>query len=159
MSFTFPRLQKITLNCFTCERFSSFIDGLRCLVQLEELNIRSLKGTVQETLLTNLLTANGRLHSVSFDQDSVFFNVSEVSQTVFYSNVQNLTVNITRNQALPHLFTLIPYIRRLHARIEECPYNSNLKQALNKLSPLVHLIDFHLYSTIGRWHFDEITGV
>ena len=160
MSFIFPRLQKITLYWFTFEKLLSFIDILENLSQLVELNIQCFTGAVKEPFLTKVLAANnGRLQSVSFDEDSVFLDVSKIDQAVHYVNIQKLIINITSQKMLPHLFALIPYVRRLYVRIEQRSYNSNLKQAFDKLSPLTHLIDFHLYSIIGRWDFDEIAGV
>jgi hypothetical protein len=160
ISFTFPQLQRITLDWFTGERLSSIIDILQNLPQLVELNIRSLMGAVEETLLVKALAANnGRLQSVTFDQESLFLNVPETNQTTSYLNIEKLALNVTQCRMLPHLFALIPCVRRLYVRIEEWSYNSSLKEAFNKLSPLIHLIDFQLYLIDFFCNLDEITDV
>jgi hypothetical protein len=161
MSFTFPLLQRVTLYCFTGESLLAFINLLQDLSQLVKLNIGSLKGTADEALLMNVLAANNnRLESVSFEQDSVFLDIPTVDQTVSYLNIQKLTVNITQAQMIPHLFALVPYVQQLYVRIEEQLFQPRtLKLSFNKLSPLSHLIDFHLNSVDLWWNLDEIDAV
>ncbi len=156
MSYTFPQLQRITLNWFTGKGLLSFIDIIQDLSHLVELNIRSLKEAVEETLLTKVLTANnGRLNSVMFDQDSVCLNVPAGHQTVSYLNIQKLTINIAETGMLPHLFALVPHVHRLYVSIEELSYGSNFTEAFVNQSPLIHLIDFHLYK-VDSWNLDDI---
>jgi hypothetical protein len=125
-----------------------------------ELNILFLKRTVDETLLTKVLTANnGRLESVSFDQNSVFLDIPTVDQTISYLNIQKLAINITQGRMLTHIFALVPYVHRLYVNIDEQSYKPNFKQAFINLSPLNHLIDFHLCSIGIFWNLDQIDAL
>jgi hypothetical protein len=125
-----------------------------------ELNIRFLKEAVDETLLTKVLSANnGRLESVSFDQNSAFLDVPIIDQTISYLNIQKLAVNIKQCRMLPYIFALVPYVHCLYINIEERSYKPNFKQALVNLSPLNHLIDFHLCSIDIFWNLDAIDAV
>jgi hypothetical protein len=60
---------------------------------------------------------------------------------------------------LPHLFALVLHIHSLYVSIGKLSYNSNLKEAFNNLSPLIHLINFHLCSIDLFWNLDEISQI
>ncbi|CAF3360559.1 unnamed protein product [Rotaria sp. Silwood1] len=157
ISFMFPQLQKLTLKWFTGERLWSFVDTLQNLSQLIELDIRFLKGKAQDTLLTKVLAVNnGQLTSISFDQDSIYLNISEENKPALSSNIIELKINVTQRQMLFRFLTWIPNIRWLHVHLNEISDSPVTKQELANLPSLIHLIDFKLHSINLFWTFDEL---
>ncbi|CAF3336710.1 unnamed protein product [Rotaria sp. Silwood1] len=157
ISFMFPQLQKLTLKWFTGERLWSFVDTLQNLSQLIELDIRFLKGKAQDTLLTKVLAVNnGQLTSISFDQDSIYLNISEENKPALSSNIIELKINVTQRQMLFRFLTWIPNIRCLHVHLNEISDSPVTKQELANLPSLIHLIEFKLHSINLVWTFDEV---
>jgi hypothetical protein len=158
LSLLFLQLQRLTIKWFTSERFLSFVDILHDFPQLTELDVRFLKGNTVDLLQLNVLSANNsRLEIVSFDQDSIDFDISENDTTIFYPNIQELTVNLIESKLIPRLFLLVPNVCRLHVNIDELSNNSENKPTIINLPPLVHLIAFQLRSINLFWTFDEIS--
>jgi hypothetical protein len=156
----FPNLQRLTIKWFTSERFLSFVDILQDFPQLTELDIRFLKGDTLDLLQSKVLSANNsRLEIVSFDQDSIDFDISENDTTIFYPNIQELTVNLIESKLIPRLFSLVPNVCRLHVNIDELSDNSEYKETILNLPSLVHLIAFQLRSINLFWTLDEITHI
>ena len=159
MSFTFPQLRRITLESFSGEQLSSFIDLIQDFSHLVELNIRSLKEPIEETLLTKVFAANnGRLNSVTFDEGSVFLEVPAIHETIAYLNIQELTIKIKQGEMLPHLFALVPHAHRLNVNIEESWDGWNFGEAFVTQPPLIHLTNFHL-CTVNPCNLDELDTV
>ena len=159
LSSLFPRLRTITLHWFTSQWLLSFIEKLPVLLELKEVNIRCLKGVLDNKLLTEIFGANDcRLNTITFDSLSKSLDVPEANHPFSYANIQKLTVNIRQGRMLARLFALIPCIQCLQVNVEEFLSKSNFAETFINLSPLTHLIDFHL-SSVGFWNLDEINAI
>jgi hypothetical protein len=160
LSLLFPRIQRLTVKWFTSERLLSFIDTLQDLPQLIELDIRFLKGSTIESLLEKVLSANnGQLSIVSFDHDSIDLDISDSMNIISYMNIQELTVNLTLAKFIPHLFQLVPNVRRLYLSIDELSNESDSTLTLTNVPHLIHLTVFQLRTMNLFWTFHEITYI
>lgn len=160
MSIIFPQLKSLTLKSFTTEDFMSYINNIEDHAHIVKLDIQSLAGDSQDTLLGKILAANSRrLTSVTFDQNADPFSIANEDELVFYPNIQELTINLTQARILPYLLKLVPNIRRLHVNFKELSMSPKMNNAWINISPLLHLVDFQLRSIELFWTFDEITDV
>ncbi|CAF2629591.1 unnamed protein product [Rotaria sp. Silwood2] len=160
LSMIFSQLHTLILACFTGEQLFTFLDAIKDLVQLVKLDIYCLEGKVPEELLRKILSANdGRLKSISFDQDSIDLILTEAQhdQPISYTNIEELTIGLMKSEALECLFTLVPNITRLHVTFDD---TSNLLiENINGVPFLIHLKDFQLRSMDTYWTFDKISDI
>lgn len=160
LTLLFPQLERLIIKWFTSEKFLSFVNILHDLPQLTELDIRFLKGNTVDLLESNVLSANNnRLEIVSFDQESIDFDISENKTMISYPNIQEFTINLTESKLIRHVFQLVPNVRRLHVNIDELSNNSDCQLDMTNLLVLDHLIDFQLRSINFFWAFDEIAYI
>ena len=153
----FPQLQRLIIKWFTRDKFLSFIEILQDCSQLIQLDLRFLKGDSIDLLRSNILSANrNQLEMISFDHDSLDFDISENDSTIAYPNIRQLSINLTSNQLLSRLFSLIPNVCHLIVNTDELSDGAESKSTLNNLSILIHLTSFKLRSVNLFWTFDEI---
>ncbi|CAF1055987.1 unnamed protein product [Rotaria sordida] len=160
LSLMFPQLHTLVLMNFINNQLDVFLNKIRDLIELVKLDIRNFRGEHTEELLKKVLaTNNNRLKSVSFDYDSIYFNLtsSDNDETVSYPNIEELTVNLTTDKTFEYLFALVPCINRLHINFDQLLSAS--KSTLSHICSLVHLKDFYLRSISERWSFDEIAYI
>ncbi|CAF0737374.1 unnamed protein product [Adineta steineri] len=160
MTLLFPQLQKLIIKWFTTEKLLLFIDTLHDLPQLIELDIRFLKGKMLNSLLTKVLsTNNNQLSIVSFDHDSIDFDICDDITLISYPNIEQLTVNLTEAKFMTNLFLLIPNIRCLYLSIEEMSTEIKCQSIFTNLPYLLHLITFQLRSINLFWTLDQISHI
>ncbi|CAF1452056.1 unnamed protein product [Adineta ricciae] len=154
----FPNLQTLTLEYFTGEQLSTFLENLQSPSKLVKLNIKYLLEHRQNELLDLVLSVNNRrVKFIRFDQASIFLPLNITDKTIFYQNIEELIVNLIDCEMLGDLFTRIPNVRRLHINLGLSPFVSIEK--LKNISPLLHLNDFKLYSIQMTWGFEEINNI
>ncbi|CAF2786682.1 unnamed protein product [Rotaria sp. Silwood2] len=160
LSMIFPQLHTLILVYFTGEQLFTFVDVIKNFSQLIKLDIRCLGDKHPKELLRKVLATNdGRLRSITFDQDSIdlVLNEAQHDQPVSYPNIEELTVNLVKYEALIRLFMLVPNVSRLHVT---CDYSSNLLlEKLKSLSSLIHLKDFQLRSMDNYWTLEQISDI
>ncbi|CAF3549433.1 unnamed protein product [Rotaria sp. Silwood1] len=156
----FPQLQTLSLVSFIDNQLNLFLDKIQNLYHLVKLDIRNFQDDNTEVLLKKVLVANNnRLKIVFFDHNSISFILpaTENKKGIFYPNIEELTVNLTTDKTLGHLFILVPHINRLHIDFDLLSFDS--KPTLANVSPLVHLKDFQLRSMNTYWSLDEIAHI
>jgi len=159
ISSLFPQLQKIRFERYNGDTLSSFIDNLENLSELRELNIMHLNEPAKATLLTNIFSANNhQLNSIVFNSYSASFDLSKINQSLTYTNIQKLQININSLDMLPQLFAMIPAIEYLHVISKEILYSLNSEQKFVHLFPLIKLTYFHLLSN-NELNLNELHGM
>ncbi|CAF1023070.1 unnamed protein product [Rotaria sordida] len=162
ISSIFSQLQKLTLKLFTGKRLLSFLDNIIDFLQLVELDIRFLKEDADDKLITKIFASNnGRLRSISFDDDSIALNLFKDNndESISFPNIQQLKINLKFIYVLPRLFKLIPNIHCLYVYVENMSHEQDYNKLFNDLSPLIYLTDFHLRLVNFLWIFDDITNI
>ncbi|UJR29152.1 hypothetical protein I4U23_010366 [Adineta vaga] len=158
ISKLFPRIEKLVIKWFQSDKLLSFIDTLQNLPELVELDIRFLKGDTIDSLLENIFSANNhRLSIISFDYESVDLNLSDKENSISYTNIEQLTVNLTLSKYILSLFHLIPNVSRLYLSIDELSNDTKCKSIISHLPSLIHLIDFQLRTVNLFWTFEDIS--
>ena len=101
-------MHTLSLEYFTGEQLFTFLDKIKDLLHLTNLNIKYLLDRRSDELLEKVLdTNNGRLKSITFDQDSIFLILPTIDKTtISYPNIEELTVNLMEPDMLGDLFTI-----------------------------------------------------
>ncbi|CAF1534426.1 unnamed protein product [Rotaria sordida] len=156
----FPQLHTLSLINFDVEQLDKFLDKFEDLEEFVKLDIRNLRGRSREGLFEKILaTNNNRLKIVSFDYDSLSFNLTSNTNDdpVAYPNIEKLTVNIKTDKTLAYLFALLPHINHLHINFDRL--TSTSQSTYSNVCSLVHLKEFYLRSIGTKWSFDEIANI
>ncbi|CAF1009360.1 unnamed protein product [Rotaria sordida] len=160
LSLIFPQLYTLSLVNFIDRQLNLFLDNITDLLQLVKLDIRNLLDNYAEDSLEKVLAANNnRLKYISFDSDSIDFNLTAIrnDETISYPNIEELIVNLKTNKTLEYLFILVPHIKRLHIDFDQL--SSVSKSTLANVPSLIHLKDFQLRSINIYWSLKEIAYI
>ncbi|CAF1041045.1 unnamed protein product [Rotaria sordida] len=160
LSLIFPQLYTLSLVNFIDRQLNLFLDNITDLLKLVKLDIRNLLDNYAEDSLEKVLAANNnRLKYISFDSDSIDFNLTATrnDETISYPNIEELIVNLKTNKTLEYLFILVPHIKRLHIDFDQL--SSVSKSTLANVSSLIHLKDFQLRSINIYWSLKEIAYI
>ncbi|CAF1193248.1 unnamed protein product [Rotaria sp. Silwood1] len=161
ISFMFSKLQKLTLKLFSGERLLAFLDNMIDFLQLVKLDIRFLKKDADDKLMTKIFASNnGRLQSISFDDESIALKISEDDdKNMLFPNIQELRIKLEFINILPRLFKIIPNVQRLHVCVEKTLDEEDHNHLFIDLSPFIYLTDFHLRLVKSLGMFDDITNI
>jgi hypothetical protein len=162
MSSTFPYLKRLTLIAFTPTSLKLFLNGLKNLPELSELEIRLLsdKFTDQNEswmLMHQLFTINeNRLTSILFDGDSTPFSCEINDTHTCYPNIEKLTIKLNTLHDFHNLLTKLPKIHFLDVTINKIDL-AFIED--HQLLPACELKEFFFRSMNFSWDFDELKTV
>ncbi len=162
MASTFPYLERLTLINFTLNSLQIFLDCLKNLLKLTELNIHLMLEPLKNEkeswmLLHQLFTCNNnRLTSIIFNDDSTYFfcNIEDANES--YPNIEKLTITLNSLHDFHNLLTILPKVHSINVIIEK----SNIYISENQqILPAYELKQFCLQSLNCLWNLDQLTTV
>jgi len=162
MSSTFPHLKRLTLIAFTPTTLKLFLNGLKNLPELSELDIRLLSDKFNDEneswmLMHQLFTINeNRVTSILFDGDSAPFSCEINDADACYPNIEKLTIKLNTLEDFHNLLTKLPKIHFLDVNINRTEL---IFLEDYQLLPPSELKEFCLRSMNYSWDFDELRTV
>ena len=161
MSSICPNLEKLTLISFNDRSLTSFLEILENLRKLHQLQICHMYQISDQTmekaeLLHRIFTANNnRLNSILFDDDSMVFSLPMGMDSISYSNIQRLTVDLNRIEDLHRLLTRLPFLQSMNAAI-----NKDTKELkIGENTPMKNLKQFQLQSFGPSWTLEHLASI
>jgi hypothetical protein len=159
MSSIFPHLERLTFIAFTTKSLSSFLNCLKNLLELREVDIHVLTEGSESptTILHQIFTANeNRFTSISFDHDSIPFSLETEDATPCYPNIEKLTITLKTLDDLHSLLTILPRIHCLDASINNSHFEISGER---QLLPVKDLKNFCLRAFKCSWDLDQLTTI
>jgi hypothetical protein len=162
MSSIFANLKRLTLIAFTPTSLKLFLNDLKNLPALSELNIRFFSEKFNDEneswmLLQQLFTTNeNQLTSIMFDDDSTPFSCEINDAHVCYPNIEKLTIKLNSLHDFHNLLITLPKIHSLEVIIERSGFKIPKEHHLLPASELKH---FCLRSLSCSWDLDELTTI
>ena len=156
----FPQLERLTIKWFISSKFLLFLDILQGFSRLIQLDIRCLKGETIDLISSKILSkTNNQLERISFDNESIDFDISENDSSIIYPHIHQLCINLTSSKLISSLFSLLPNLCELKINTDQLSDGSESKSSLINLPILEDLRRFELRSVNLFWTFDQMNEI